>query len=475
MQYKGQTAIEFLSTYNFTFLIIAIVLLLLIFFASLPKSTLPLNCGFYSGFSCADNFYFNSNVTFQGSTVHGSQFVIIATDGVPGIINITNFSVYINNIRSFSGYCTPSIAKQGETVYCAANFTALSTLGNIYSAMFTIYSNYCAASGQDVSSPFCPGSGIYTYAGSARLQGTSYVNAMPQQYIYCVGGKTVLLNSLYYAPIGANGIGAWRTGPTFPSKEQYNNCLDYNNNIYCVGTSSGGNAYYSPLSYNGVPGNWVATTSYPVALSNGGCSEYNGNLYCVGDTTQNAYMASVSQTSGGIGQWAETTSYPIQADYASCSIYDGIMYCIGSNTGNKNQSYYAPITGNGIGAWQQTTPYPVSLGSQGGCTAYFGTIYCVGGGTGNSVYYAPASASGIGQWHAANSFPVSPAGAACVAYGGVLYCQAKNRNMYSAQLLQNGMGPWITGNTYPTFLASPPSCVVPLYSGGFMGGGGGPV
>ena len=59
---------EFLMTYGYVFLIIAIVISALVAFFSIPKTTLPFSCNFYSGFTCTDaalwNFGNNHHVTF---------------------------------------------------------------------------------------------------------------------------------------------------------------------------------------------------------------------------------------------------------------------------------------------------------------------------------------------------------------------------------------------------------------------------
>ena len=165
MSKKGQTAIEFITTYSFTFLIIAMVLLLLIFYATLPKQSLPVSCTAYGGFNCVDDIYFN--------LVSGSQFVAKLTNSQPGIINVSSFNVVINSAQSTNGFCVPSGTTQGQTVYCVANFIIPETLGNIYTGTFDIAANYCAKAPGNLHNLSCPPSNSYTFGGSFRTEGSS--------------------------------------------------------------------------------------------------------------------------------------------------------------------------------------------------------------------------------------------------------------------------------------------------------------
>ncbi|MGC8647941.1 MAG: hypothetical protein ACP5SJ_00380, partial [Candidatus Micrarchaeia archaeon] len=174
---KGQSALEFLSTYAFAFLTISIVLLLLIMFSSIPKSSLPEQCSFYSGFQCLDSALV---VNASGAP----ELLVIASDSEPGVVNISSFSAFLNFHSSKSGYCVPSVATAGEKVYCIANFTGSGvTLGSVYTGTFRVSANYCANSPANISA-YCPSGSEYTYGGSIRAQAT----------------KAVLSNS-YYMPI----------------------------------------------------------------------------------------------------------------------------------------------------------------------------------------------------------------------------------------------------------------------------------
>ncbi|EQD37031.1 hypothetical protein B2A_11905, partial [mine drainage metagenome] len=64
---RSQSALEFLSTYAFVFLILAVVISLLFIFASLPRSLLPSQCTFYSGFTCVQAIYTINTTAGKGA------------------------------------------------------------------------------------------------------------------------------------------------------------------------------------------------------------------------------------------------------------------------------------------------------------------------------------------------------------------------------------------------------------------------
>jgi hypothetical protein len=182
MRIKGQTAIEFLTTYSFTLLIIALVLFMLLLYASLPKTTLPLQCTFYGGFNCLDVVYYNTSAG-------GSQLIVLASDIEPGTVvfpaNTNNFVVNMINSNYLGGFCVqnslvpnslPNIAMAGQTVYCVANFSSSATMGYIYTATFHISAKYCANAPSSLSSSNC--TTYATYAGEARTEGTICTNSI---------------------------------------------------------------------------------------------------------------------------------------------------------------------------------------------------------------------------------------------------------------------------------------------------------
>ncbi len=171
MQAKGQSALEFLNTYSFVFIIIAIALAVLVVIAVVPRSTIPSQCTFYSGFSCSDSGF---SVNSIGS---GSIIYVLALDQVPGTMNITSFNAVVSSVRSTSGSCsvqTNGIVQQGSRVFCTAALPLLPNLGGTYLGAFSIKANYCPP-GSTGASIGCPGPSTYLFVGSTTVQAAASV------------------------------------------------------------------------------------------------------------------------------------------------------------------------------------------------------------------------------------------------------------------------------------------------------------
>ena len=162
MRYRQQSAIEFISVYGLVLLIIAIALSMLVFIAAIPRTILPTQCAYYNTFTCPDA------VLSTNST--GSMLLVDSVDSTPGIVNISSFSAFIGSGNSRSGYCVPSQAQQGQTVYCIANFNFSLSTGTAYTGTFSIHANYCTGPPSTLLSASCPAGSNYSFAGSIRIQ-----------------------------------------------------------------------------------------------------------------------------------------------------------------------------------------------------------------------------------------------------------------------------------------------------------------
>ncbi len=182
MQFKAQSAIEFLSTYGFVFLIIGVAISILFSYISLPTTIVPAQCVFYSGFKCLTSSY---NISSSGV---GSNFTLIASDSNIGYLNITNFSVKIGNHVTNVGNCsnvstfkTPADnISVGEKIYCHATFKNYTpTYGTSYSGTFLLNITEC---NQNLNNPNttnyksnCVSYMSITEGGSFRAQATKHI------------------------------------------------------------------------------------------------------------------------------------------------------------------------------------------------------------------------------------------------------------------------------------------------------------
>lgn len=265
-------------------------------------------------------------------------------------------------------------------------------------------------------------------------------------YAYCVAGSTGgagVTNSVYYSQLLPNGgTTTWTKSTDYPMAFYDSSCVinSPTNSIVCVGGINSGtvynSVYFAPLSASGV-GTWTASNAYPLKFQNHICVNYNNNVYCIGGNvggvdTANVYYATMLPT-GGVTTWTATNTYPTVVDDSTCSASKGYIYCTaGSNMagagGVYNAVYSAQILGNNaLGAWTATTPYPTTIYDH-TCSIFSGELYCSGGYvtsstssiTGN-VFTAFTAGGTVGTWYPMQSYPLTVRSNYAFTSNGYLY------------------------------------------------------
>jgi len=211
-------------------------------------------------------------------------------------------------------------------IYCVGGFSnsAVGRVSQGASGVATILGTTNASYYADITSS---GLGAWTQTTTYPLVDDGQSCEISSGFIYCVGGSTVELRT---TSSGGTSTQAF-TPATLNS------------------------TYYAPVSASGI-GNWTATTAYPTTIYDQSCEVSSSEMYCVGGDTvlspsavSSVYVAPVSST--GIGAWSQTTSYPIALDAQACSISDGSIFCIGgfAAAGDTNAVCYAQL-GSGSGS-----------------------------------------------------------------------------------------------------------------------------
>ncbi len=297
--------------------------------------------------------------------------------------------------------------------------------------------------------------------------------------IYCVGGLGGGGNShnqVYYANLGASGIGSWSSTTAYPTAIDSASCVNATAGIYCVGGEDGGtvldDVYFAPASSSGL-GSWSSEAAYPNSLAAISCVVYSGDVYCVGgfdnngDETSSTYYASISS---GLTTWTGTTQYPLAVDSASCAVSAGDIFCVAGETesgSNQNSPitdvYYATLSSSGIGQWTAALSYPTALAAL-SCAPYSNYLYCVGGFDSNlysstDTYFGALSSSGVGSWSNATPYPLAIDTSSCVTYDGYIYCVSGTSDTQSSQAIVNDsyyapVSGSVTTSTTPEFPAT---------------------
>ena len=168
---RSQSAIEFISTYSFVFLIIAIVIVVLFALSSVPKKAVPGQCTAYGGFNCQDIVLTN--------TLSGARLMVVLIDSQPGAVAVGGFKTTVSGVANAIGSCTPSNTLTGNTLTCTASLTGPFALGSVYTGTFNITANYCANAPSNVLNRTCASGTGYTYGGSFLVQGQLSTTTVP--------------------------------------------------------------------------------------------------------------------------------------------------------------------------------------------------------------------------------------------------------------------------------------------------------
>lgn len=133
---RVQSSIEFLSTYSFLFIIMAVAVAIILFIAATPASSVSSQCGGYSGLNC--NFvqiYANQSAHYTLLTL-----VLSNSQGVP--VNISGISAMIRGATA-TGTCTPSLLYPGQGATCAANFQGALPFTSTVQGYYSVNAMFC--------------------------------------------------------------------------------------------------------------------------------------------------------------------------------------------------------------------------------------------------------------------------------------------------------------------------------------------
>lgn len=457
-----QSAMEYLMTYGWAILIVAVVLGALYQLGVFGTSTSALApaCLASSGFLC-------QTPTLNTSGYLAVKFGQIGTSS----LTISNLACTTNVTAPSSTTSVGLTLTSGETAILAFSCPLTSnSLGSAFKGYLWLTYNTPTQSGvvdriAVVTSRVSTTGNVIAILGGGPSAGG---NLPPSHYIYCTGGFAnggARTGTVYYAPLYTNGaVGTWASSNSYSFAVSDPYCVASNGYEYCVGGYDNGIGPVGTVNYAYLYGSagvsaWASTNSYPISVQRHSCTISGGYIYCfVGNNgasnVNNVYYSQVF--TGALGSWSSTNNYPLTTEYTSCTSSGGYAYCVSGLS--TSAVYGASLSSGGVGTWSSTTSYPFSLTGT-ACTSYNAYDYCIGGDTGSSisnVYYGPVSGGSISSWTSANSYPLLIEATSCTSYNGYVYCMGGFNNgpvvsnVYYAPLYSNGaVGAWTTTNSYP--------------------------
>ncbi len=165
---SGQTAMEYLATYGWALIIIAVVTGGIYYFFLLPKSTVSMQCTVASGFYCDD-------VTVGGYGQSGGSVVLLMTNRqqYPVMNPIVNLSVGGSNT---SATCMTTYATAGGSVLCAVSTPVQLSPGQLVSGQFFVKARYCGLLPDPSNLSSCGSVPRQIYTGAFMVQASGPVN-----------------------------------------------------------------------------------------------------------------------------------------------------------------------------------------------------------------------------------------------------------------------------------------------------------
>ncbi|HVA83058.1 MAG TPA: hypothetical protein VNF06_02750, partial [Candidatus Aquilonibacter sp.] len=433
-QTRLQSAMEYLMTYGWAILIIAVVLGVLFQLGVFNFGRLSTaSCLAQSGFICSTPLL----------NASGNLSITLGEVGTP--LTITGVGCTNNNTQptSSTSLYTQLQSNQKSKFIVQCPLSA-NKIGTVFTGYIWITYNQGTQSGllaklAEVTVP---------------VTTTGPIGTLPSQYFYGVGGEQggSAGSGSYYSALSSSGFSTWSSTTNYPMTIEQNSCVSSGGYIYCfagfTGITNTNKVYYAPLTYPGI-GSWSATTDYAGGTQQGtDCVASGGYVYCMAGGT---FYAQLSST--GVGSWTSTNSYPGNAQYNSCFVLSGNIYCVGGGGGGTSLNYYAPLLNPGIGAWAATTSSPV-LTYYPSCDYSSGYVYCAWGYNGYAntrlVSYAPVTGTGIGAWSSTTSLPNAVGSPTCKASNGYMYCiTTSGMEAVYGQLTSTGIPSWTSTNSYP--------------------------
>ena len=127
---EAQSALEYLVTYGWAILIIAIIVSLLYFFVAVPSSVVPNSCSFVTGANCEDMELGSNTIS------HTSTISLLITNNKDYAIKDPSITVEYNKVN-VTHSCYPSYVLPGGSIICIANLSTFLPInayayGNLY-------------------------------------------------------------------------------------------------------------------------------------------------------------------------------------------------------------------------------------------------------------------------------------------------------------------------------------------------------
>ena len=168
----SQAALEYLMSYAWAILIIAVVTALFFLYLRTPSS-LPSSCNFSNGFYCKD-------IILQSNTITHNTFLTIAlTNAQAYAIGNPKLFVSINTTNTTTFACFPSFVLPGAGIFCTANIPISTNIGVLLAGDMYLNATYCGLLGNYIYTANCVGAPRETYHGTFTGHTETQISTIP--------------------------------------------------------------------------------------------------------------------------------------------------------------------------------------------------------------------------------------------------------------------------------------------------------
>ena len=169
---RSQTALEYLTSYAWAILIIAVVTALFYLYIQTP-SALPSTCTFINGFYCKD-------ILLQSNTITHNTFLTVAlTNAQAYAIGNPKLYVGINATNTTTFSCSPQFVLPGGSIICNANVPINTNLGMLLAGDMYLNATYCGLLGNYIYTSNCVGGPKETYHGTFTGHTETQISTSP--------------------------------------------------------------------------------------------------------------------------------------------------------------------------------------------------------------------------------------------------------------------------------------------------------
>ncbi len=248
---RGQSAIDYLTTYGWAVLIITLIVSIFYFYISAPTQAVSNTCNFVSGVYCSD-IVLGTNLT-----THATVLALFLINSQQEPISNPMISAQVNLLNSQKFGCAPDYVLPGGSILCIANLPINTTTGSLVSGRMYLSGTYCSLSGGSYSSGGCPGATNQTYVGIFALHTQPLISEKTTLNLTATNFTEAANNSLDRLTATVNLLGYPLRGATIRFAE--------NNTAYLLQPNfTLSDIYGNTLNYisGGIPGKVIVTASY---------------------------------------------------------------------------------------------------------------------------------------------------------------------------------------------------------------------